>query len=191
MLSREEILEILERTNVLQYGHFRFSSGRHSDKYLQCAQLLQHPDYAAVVCGELAQHFREDGIDLVIGPALGGIIIAYEVARTLGVRSIFAEREDDRMLLKRGFHIEPGERVLVVEDVMTTGASVNEVMEIAAQEGGSVVGAGILIDRSHGRAEFGVKTVSLLHMDLVDYSPAECPLCQQGLPLQKPGSRKA
>ncbi len=190
MLSREEILEILERTNVLQRGHFRFSSGRHSDKYLQCAQLLQYPDYAAVVCGELAQHFRQEGIDVVVGPAMGGIVIAYEVARTLGVRSIFAEREQDRLVLRRGFHIDKNERALVVEDVVTTGASVNEVMEIVAQEGGHVVGTGILIDRSRGRAQFGVKTVSLLEMDLVDYSPAECPMCQQGIPLQKPGSRK-
>lgn len=190
MLSREEILDILKRTNVWQKGHFCFSSGRHSDQYLQCAQVLQYPDYAALLCGELAQHFREDGIDVVVGPALGGIIIAYEVARSLGIRAMFAEREEDKMLLRRGFQVEEGERVLVVEDVVTTGSSVNEVMELVTDRGGKVVGVGVLVDRSRGRAQFGVKTVSLLKLDLIDYSPAECPLCAQGIPLIKPGSRK-
>ncbi len=143
-----------------------------------------------MVCAQLAEHFKDDEVETVIGPALGGIIIAYEVARSLGVRSIFAEREEDKMLLRRGFHTKRGERVLVVEDVLTTGASVNEVMELVTSSGSQVIGVAALVDRSRGRAQFGVKTVSLLEMALVDYSPAECPLCQQGLPIIKPGSRK-
>lgn len=191
MMSKEEILTILQKTNVLQQGHFRFTSGRHSDKYMQCAQLLQYPNYAAILCGELASHFQGDDIDLVIGPALGGILVAYEVARHLGVRAIFAEREaDNKMVLRRGFQVRKGERVLVVEDVVTTGASVNEVTEIVNIEGGQVVGIGMLVDRSRGRADFGIKTVPLLKLDLIDYAPAECPLCRQGIPLIKPGSRK-
>lgn len=190
MMTEAEILAILKETNVWQKGHFRFTSGRHSDQYLQCAQLLQYPKYAAKICTELATHFQADRIDTVIGPALGGIIIAYEVARVLGVRAIFAEREEEKMLLRRGFQIEKGERVLVVEDVITTGGSVNEVLELVTMNGGLIVGVGALIDRSRGRAEFGVKMVSLLQMDLIDYSPAECPLCQQGIPIIKPGSRK-
>lgn len=190
MLSKEEIMNIFEKTNVLQTGHFRFTSGRHGDRYLQCAQLLQYPQYAALLCTQLALDFWDECIDVVVGPAVGGIIVAYEVARVLGVRGIFAERENEKMQLRRGFSIKPAERVLVVEDVTTTGGSVKEVIDLVRANGGEVAGVGTLIDRSQGRAVFGTKMASLIQLDFCDYSAEECPLCQQGIPLVKPGSRK-
>lgn len=189
MMQREEILDLFQKTGVLLEGHFRLTSGRHSGKYLQCAQVLQYPQYTDKLAEELAAAFTGQAIDTVIGPALGGIIIAYEVARKLGTRALFAERENGVMTLRRGFRISPGERVLVVEDVVTTGGSVNEVLEIVAAQQGQVVGVGALVDRSGGRLNFGVPLRALLELEIPSYSPAECPLCQAGLPLVKPGSR--
>jgi len=189
MMQREEILDLFQKTGVLLEGHFRLTSGRHSGQYLQCAQVLQYPRYTDQLAEELAAAFTGQAIDTVIGPALGGIIIAYEVARKLGTRALFAERENGVMTLRRGFRISPGERVLVVEDVVTTGGSVNEVLEIVAAQQGQVVGVGALVDRSGGRLNFGVPLRALLELEIPSYSPAECPLCQAGLPLVKPGSR--
>lgn len=189
MMQREEILDLFQKTGVLLEGHFRLTSGRHSGQYLQCAQVLQYPQYTDQLAEELAAAFTGQAIDTVIGPALGGIIIAYEVARKLGTRALFAERENGVMTLRRGFRISPGERVLVVEDVVTTGGSVNEVLEIVAAQQGQVVGVGALVDRSGGRLNFGVPLRALLELEIPSYSPAECPLCQAGLPLVKPGSR--
>jgi orotate phosphoribosyltransferase len=189
-MNQPEILEILRETGVLMEGHFRLTSGRHSGRYLQCAQVLQYPKYSEIIGREIANRFKDEEIDTVIGPALGGVIIAYEVARALGVKSLFTEREDGKMRLRRGFNVEEGERVLVVEDVITTGGSVNEVMEILVEAGAKVVGVGVIVDRSCGKVNFGVPTHSLVGLDIESYSPAECPLCQQGLPLVKPGSRK-
>jgi orotate phosphoribosyltransferase len=189
-MNQPEILEILRETGVLMEGHFRLTSGRHSGRYLQCAQVLQYPKYSEIIGREIASRFVGEEIDTVIGPALGGVIIAYEVARALGVKSLFTEREDGKMRLRRGFNVEEGERVLVVEDVITTGGSVNEVMEILVEAGAKVVGVGVIVDRSSGKVNFGVPTHSLVSLDIESFSPAECPLCQQGLPLVKPGSRK-
>lgn len=189
MMQREQILDLFQKTGVLLEGHFRLTSGRHSGQYLQCAQVLQYPQYTDQLAEELAAAFTGQAIDTVIGPALGGIIIAYEVARKLGTRALFAERENGVMTLRRGFRISPGERVLVVEDVVTTGGSVNEVLEIVAAQQGQVVGVGALVDRSGGRLNFGVPLRALLELEIPSYSPAECPLCQAGLPLVKPGSR--
>jgi orotate phosphoribosyltransferase len=189
-MTQTEIMDILKKTGVLMEGHFRLTSGRHSGRYLQCAQVLQYPKYSEIIGKEIASRFKDADIDTVIGPALGGVIIAYEVARALGVKSLFTEREDGKMKMRRGFCINEGEKVLVVEDVITTGGSVNEVMEILVQEGAQVVGVGVIVDRSAGKVNFGVPTESLVSLDIESYSPAECPLCQQGLPLVKPGSRK-
>jgi orotate phosphoribosyltransferase len=189
MLSQDEVVKIFQDSGALLSGHFRLTSGRHGDRYFQCALVLQHPDYTATLCRELAERFREEGVSAVIGPAMGGIIVSYETARALGVRSLFTERENGVMKLRRGFSIAPGEKVLVVEDVVTTGGSVREVIEVVCGLGGEVVGAGVLVDRSGGRVDLGVRKEALLNMEVVSYDPGECPLCRQGIPAIKPGSR--
>jgi orotate phosphoribosyltransferase len=190
MLTQAEIQQIFIASEALLEGHFRLTSGRHSDRYIQCAKVLQYPEYTTKLCQELAGRFAGAGVDLVVGPAMGGIIVAYEMARQLGVKAIFTEREDNVMQLRRGFTIKPGEKVLVVEDVITTGGSVSEVIELVRQAGGIVAGVAVLVDRSNGKIDLGVRTESLLAMDVKSYSPEECPLCSSGLPLVKPGSRK-
>lgn len=188
-MDRERIEEILKECGVLQEGHFVLTSGRHSDKYMQCALLLQYPKYAELLCRELAESFRDLEIDVVVAPAVGAIIVGYEVARALGVKSLFAERENGKMTLRRGFAIKPGEKVLVVEDVTTTGGSVVEVMEMVKSLGGVVQGVGILIDRSGGALDFGIKHASLLSVPVESWPAEDCPLCKEGLPFTKPGSR--
>ncbi|MGI6423958.1 MAG: orotate phosphoribosyltransferase [Tepidanaerobacteraceae bacterium] len=189
-MTREEVIKLFSETGVLQKGHFQLTSGRHSDKYLQCAQLLQHPDATQKACKELAKHFKDMNIETVIGPAMGGIIISYEMGRQLNCRSIFAERENGKMTLRRGFTIKPGEKVLVVEDVVTTGGSVKEVISLIKELGGDVVGVAVLVDRSGGKVDFGVSAKYLLDLQVESYLPKECPLCKEGLPMTKPGSRK-
>jgi orotate phosphoribosyltransferase len=189
METQEKTSRILEKVNALQTGHFRLSSGRHSDKYMQCAKLFEHPALSAELCSELAERFSD--IDFVAGPAIGGIIIAYEVARALGVRSIFAEREDGRMTLRRGFSVSPGERALVVEDVVTTGGSVMDVIGVLREMEAEIAGVGAVVDRSGGTAGFGVPFFPLMVLDASSWEESECPLCRQGVPVIKPGSRKA
>lgn len=189
MLSKEEIIKIFKDTGAMLTGHFRLTSGRHSDQYFQCALVLQHPRYTDVLCRELANRYAGERISAVIGPAMGGIVVSYETARVLGVRSLFTERDNGKMTLRRGFSIEPGEKVLVVEDVITTGGSVREVIEVVRGLGGHVVGAAVLVDRSNGTADIGVRTEALLTTQVLSYSPEECPLCRQGIPAIKPGSR--
>ncbi|MBS4021198.1 MAG: orotate phosphoribosyltransferase [Dethiobacter sp.] len=191
MLTEDKVLEILKETEVLLEGHFLLTSGKHSDRYLQCARVLQYPHHAAVLCGALAEHFASAKPQLCIGPALGGVIIAYETARSLGVRGIFAERDKDgEMELRRGFNVKPGERVLVLEDVVTTGGSVLEVVNLVKDMGGEVVGVGSIVDRSGGMADFDVPFTSLIKLDAKAFDSADCPLCLQGIPAVKPGSRK-
>ncbi len=190
MLTGQEAIEIFTKANALLTGHFRLTSGRHSGQYMQCAQVLQYPQYAARLCEALAEKFAGTKIDVVVGPALGGIIVAYEVGRALGVKTFFTEREQRTMSLRRGFTINPGDKVLVVEDVVTTGGSVKEVIDVVREKGGEVVGVGVLVDRSNGKVDFGVKTESILQMEIESYDPEDCPLCKQGLPLVKPGSRQ-
>ncbi|MDD3652883.1 MAG: orotate phosphoribosyltransferase [Desulfotomaculaceae bacterium] len=189
MLTKDEIITIFQKTEAMLTGHFKLTSGLHSDRYFQCAMILQHPDHTGVLCGELARRFAGENISVVVGPAMGGIIVSYEVAHALGVRSIFTEREEGVMKLRRGFFITPGEKVLVVEDVITTGGSVLEVIDLIRMLGGEVVGAGVLVDRSNGKIELGVRTEALLTTEVLSYSPDECPLCRQGLAVVKPGSR--
>ncbi|MDR2136704.1 MAG: orotate phosphoribosyltransferase [Synergistaceae bacterium] len=189
-MELEQALEIFRRTGVMQEGHFKLTSGLHSDRYMQCARLFQYPEDSIRVCAEIAEAFRDKGLDLVAGPALGGIIIAYEVARILGVRNVFAEREDGTMTLRRGFQVSAGERVLVVEDVVTTGGSVKELMALLRSQGAEVVGVGSVVDRSNGIVDFGVPFYPLAAMNVKIWEPDACPLCRQGVPIVKPGSRK-
>lgn len=184
------LIKLMERTGVFQEGHFLLSSGMHSGRYLQCARLLQHPDLAEQVCAALAQRFVGEGIQVVLGAALGGIIVAHETARALGARALFAEREGGRLVLRRGFTIHPGERVLLVEDVITTGGTVRELYGLVEEAGGEVVGVGAIVDRSAGRMILpGKRLEALLALEIETYLPPECPLCQGGIPLVKPGSR--
>lgn len=191
MISDENnILEIFKKTGALLHGHFLLTSGRHSSMYFQCAKVLQYPEYTEKVCKVIADYFKTYEIDTVISPAMGGIIVGQEVARQLNKRSIFAEREDKKLTLRRGFTIDKGEKLLVCEDVVTTGGSVFEVIDIVKQQGGEVVGVGYIVDRSSGKVQFGYPQVSTMKMDVISYSPEECPLCLEKLPLVKPGSRK-
>lgn len=190
MINKEEALKAFVDSGALLEGHFKLTSGRHSNQYMQCAQLLQYPDLTEKVIGNIVEQFKEDNIDLVIGPAMGGIIVAYETARQLGKPSIFTERENGEMLLRRGFQIKPGQKILVVEDVITTGGSVKEVIEVVEKSGGVVAGVGILVDRSGGKVTFGVKQAAVLTMDITSWEVDECPLCKEGLTEAiKPGSR--
>ena len=188
-LTEREILELFRKTGAILEGHFLLSSGLHSPKYVQCARLLQHPALAERVCRALAARAAAlDPIDVVVGPALGGVIVAHELARALGVRGMFAEREAGRMTLRRGFEIVPGERVLVAEDVVTTGRSSLEVAELVTALGGTVVGAACLVDRRLG-GELPFHLVSLVKLAIEAFPPEDCPLCREGLPYTKPGSR--
>ena len=189
-MSKEEVLNLFKETGALLEGHFRLTSGLHSPHYFQCAKVLQYPQHAQKLCWEIACYFMTEKINLVIGPALGGIIVAQEVARLLSARSIFAEREDNKMTLRRGFEIKPGERVLVVEDVVTTGGSIMEVIDLVQKASAHLVGVGFLVDRSQQRASFDVPKFSVIEMDVVTYQPDACPLCKKGIPVVKPGSRK-
>ena len=188
-MTREEKIQLLTDAHVLQTGHFRLTSGRHSDRYMQCARVFENAKYSEAVCRDIADAYRGEKIDLVIGPALGGIIITSEVARQLGTRNIFAERENGTMTLRRGFAIEPGARVLVVEDTITTGGSVREVIDLVREKGGVVVGVGSVVDRSNGKVDFGVPLHAFLSMEVESFGEEDCPLCKQGLPIIKPGSR--
>jgi orotate phosphoribosyltransferase len=190
MLDQKEILEIMRETKVLREGHFRMTSGRHSRQYMQCAQVLQYPKFTERLCEDLARRFKGQELHAVVAPAIGGIIIAYEVAKVLGIRALFTEREDGKMTFRRGFHLEDDENVLVVEDVITTGGSVIEVIEAVRERGANVAGVGVVVDRSGGRVHFGVKTEVLLAMEIETWDPEDCPLCKQGIPILKPGSRK-
>lgn len=189
MLENAEILEIFKDCQAILDGHFLLSSGLHSSKYIQCAKMLQYPDKAALVCSALAEKFKELEIEVVVGPAMGGIIVAHEVAKSLGVRAIFAERENEAMKLRRGFSINEGERVLIVEDVITTGGSILEVANLVKSLKGKVISLASLIDRSNDK-EFYLPIVSLLKIKAITYEKNGCPLCAEGLPLVKPGSKK-
>lgn len=186
----DEVLERFRRTGALLEGHFLLTSGLHSTNYLQCALVLQYPSEAEALAHAIAGEFGEQKIETVVAPAIGGIIIGWEVARALGVRSVWTEREGGRMTLRRGFTINPGERVLVVEDVITTGGSTRETVEALRDAGAHVVGAASIVDRSGGRAEVGVPRVALVTLDVPAFAPDSCPLCADAIPLVKPGSRK-
>ena len=188
-MTEAEVLTIFRQSGALLEGHFRLSSGLHSPGYLQCALVLQHPREAETLGAALASLVRSLGVQTVLSPALGGIVIGQEVGRGLGVRAIFAERQDGTLTLRRGFTLDPGEKVLVVEDVVTTGGSTRETMDVARAAGAVVVGACAIVDRSGGKQGLDVPFHALLPMDVKAYKEDECPLCKQGVPVVKPGSR--
>ncbi len=188
--SENEILNIFKETEALLEGHFLLTSGRHSNYYFQCAKVLQYPKHMENICSLIAEHFKSFDIDTVIAPAIGGIVVGQEVARQLGKRSIFAEREDKKLTLRRGFSLKPGEKVLVCEDVVTTGGSVFEVIDIVKASGAEVVGVGFIVDRSNGKVDFGFPQYSTVKMNVVSYQPEECEICKTDIPLVKPGSKK-
>lgn len=191
-----EILEseaerIFKEAGAFTEGHFQLTSGLHSPMYWEKFRILEHPRYTERLCRMIANHFRDENVQLVAGPTTGGVIVAYEVARQLGVRSIFAERVGtSARVFRRGFEIAPGERVLVVDDVLTTGGSVREVMAEAGRKGGQLVGIGVLVDRTQADVDFGIPLFSCLRTVVPTYEPEQCPLCGEGKPLVKPGSRE-
>lgn len=189
-MRRDEVLHLLEEAGAVRRGHFELSSGRHSGHYIQCALVLQYPEHAEKLGRALASQFHDSAVGCVASPALGGILLGYEVARALGVRSVFVERDGSgQMALRRGFQFAPEERVLVIEDVWTTGGSTRETISVVEQEGGCVVAAGALIDRSGGRLELPVRAQALLEMDVPSYEADDCPLCRAGSAVVRPGSR--
>ncbi|MBW3625688.1 MAG: orotate phosphoribosyltransferase [Armatimonadetes bacterium] len=184
----EGVLDAFREADALLEGHFLLASGRHSDRYLEKALVLQYPRNVERMCRELARRFEDSRPDVVIGPTTLGVVLSYEVAKHLGARSIFAEREGDGRALRRGFRIEPGQRVLVVDDILTTGGSVRDVLEVVREWQGETVGVGVLVDRSTAPLDFGVRTEALLKMEVTTYAPEECPLCRDQVPLVKPGT---
>ncbi|MCQ9208059.1 MAG: orotate phosphoribosyltransferase [Omnitrophica bacterium] len=188
-MNQKEILQIFQKAAALLEGHFLLSSGLHSGQYLQCALVLENPQIAQKLCRPLAENFKADKLTAVIGPAMGGIIFSYELARALGVRALFTEREAGKMCLRRGFKLLPEDKVLVAEDVITTGGSVKEVIEVVTASGATVIAVCALVDRSKGDVNFGVDFKSLIKIAAPTFRPEECPLCKKKIPLVKPGSR--
>lgn len=188
-MTDTEVLALFRQAGALLDGHFKLSSGLHSDRYLQSALVLQHPDFAEQLghaLGERTKHFQATA---VLSPALGGIVIGQEVGRALHVRALFAERQDGRLSLRRGFTLEPADRVLIVEDVITTGGSTRETIAVAEATGALVVGAASIVDRGAEGGRVDVPLQSLVRMEVAAYDPASCPMCAKGLPVVKPGSR--
>lgn len=187
-MDEQQVLDLFRGTGVLLDGHFKLTSGKHSPMFLQCSQVMQYPAQAGPLAAALANKLTGVKADAVIGPAMGGIILAYEVGRALGLRAIFAERQDGTMTLRRGFHITPGERFVVVEDAVSTGGSVREVIDVVKERGGEVVAVGSLVDRSGGKVAFGVPSATMVTLEVPAYPPDDCPLCRAGLPLTLPKS---
>jgi orotate phosphoribosyltransferase len=185
-----DINTMLHKSGAMLTGHFLLSSGLHSGQYLQCALLLSYPGYASVLCRKLAHRFQKDKIDLVIGPAYGGIIVAYELARLVNARAIFTERKNSLMQMRRGFSINKGQRVLIAEDVVTTGRSVKDVIKAIRPYRPEIIGVAALIDRSSRRHVFGkIPFRSVKRINITTYTPGRCPLCRDNIQLVKPGSR--
>lgn len=186
MLAQDRILEIFQDSGALLTGHFRLRSGLHSDRFLQTAVVLQYPEYASAFAAEIAAQVKVEAVDVVIGPAIGGVILAYEVARTLGARALFGEKSGDQMTLRPGFKIEPRDLIVVVDDVLTTGGSVSKLVNLSRQCRAQVAAAAFIVDRSATPIDFGAQTISLAKIDIPTYAPGECPLCQRGIPLVEP-----
>ena len=188
-LPKEDLLNIFRETKALLEGHFQLTSGLHSAQYFQCARVLQYPKYLHLFAGQIADHFAYSDVEVVVSPAIGGIVVGTEVGRMMRARTVFAERKDGTMELRRGFELHPGERVLIVEDVVTTGGSVFEVVELVKKANAKLAGVGYIVDRSNGKIKFDAKYFSVLQLDVVTYKPEECPLCKEGQEVIKPGSR--
>lgn len=183
--------ELLRETGAILEGHFLLTSGLHSRLYVEKFNVLQHPEYTEKLCEMIANHFKDEGVETVIGPATGGIILSQVTARILGTRSIFTERENGKMTLRRGFRITPGEKVLIVEDIVTTGGSIREVVDVVKAAGGDIRGIGLFVDRSGGHADYGVPgniVFPLVRLTVPTYSPNDCSLCKEGVPITERGS---
>lgn len=183
----ESVGQMLVNAKVVMDGHFLLASGLHSPRYLEKFRLLQYPEYTSRMCRMLAEHFRESGVEVVAGPALGGVILAYEVARLLGVRAVYAERVGGRRGFRRGLSIEAGEKTLIVDDILTTGGSVVDVLNAVNKVGGTVVGVGVLIDRSGGEVDVGAPMYTCHRVEVPTYRPDDCPACREGVALVRPG----
>lgn len=188
-LTDEQILQAFQKTEGVLHGHFLLTSGRHSDTYMQCAKLFVDPQESEKLCAELADRLKEFHADVIVSPAVGGIIMGYEVARQLKIKNFFAERVDGKMTLRRGFRLEKGVKVIVVEDVVTTGGSVKEVIRLVQDAGCEVAAVASIVDRSNGNVDFGLPYRALLTMEVVSYDAESCPLCKAGSVPYKPGSR--
>lgn len=188
-MKEAEVRQLLVDTGAILEGHFLLTSGLHSPIYVEKFQVLQYPEHTARLCAALAERFADCNVELVIGPVTGGVLLAHEVGKNLGTRAIFTERENGKMTLRRGFTIKQGERVLIVEDIVTTGGSVQEVIDVVREHGGNPVGVGMLVDRSGGTVKFGIPSQALLNLSVPAYNPATCPLCKRKLPFTKRGSR--
>ncbi len=187
-MTEQEIKQLFIETNAIMEGHFLLTSGLHSPLYVEKFNVLQHPDYTEKLCRELASRFKDDRIETVVGPMTGGILLAHETGKALGTRAIFTERENGRMTFRRGFSLSPGERVLIVEDIVTTGGSVREVIDVVREAGGVPVAVGMLVDRSGGKADFSpVPHQALLHLAVETFTAEDCPLCKKGVPMTKRG----
>jgi len=185
----KNVEQIFQKSGAIRNGHFLLASGLHSPVYWEKFQVLQYPNYTEPLCRMIATHFQKQGVQVVAGPTTGGIILAYEVARQLGVRGIFAEKEGNTRAFRRGFGISSGERVLIVDDILTTGSSIVEVMAAVTRQGGIIIGIGVLVDRSEQQGiEFGAPLFSCLRSITTVYPPSDCPLCAAQIPLVKPGS---
>jgi len=188
-MDKKDIIQIFKSTEALLEGHFVLTSGRHSNTYFQCAKVLQYPEYLTLFGREITDHFEEYDIDAVISPAIGGVVIGTEVGRQLGIKTIFTERKDGVMKLRRGFEIEEGEKLLIVEDVLTTGGSIKEVVEIINKLKGNIVGIGLVVDRSSGKVNLHENQYSVLQHQAISYAENEVPKELADIPIQKPGSR--
>jgi orotate phosphoribosyltransferase len=185
-----DIMQIFKDAGAILEGHFSLTSGLHSPVYWEKFRVLQYPHYTERLCRLIAEHFKKEEVQVVAGPTTGGIILAFEVARQLGVKGIFAEKEGEGRVFRRGFTINPGERVLIVDDVLTTGSSIIEVMEAVKKLEGTIIGIGVLVDRAEQKKEFGAPLFSCIRSATVTYPPAECPLCAAGIPLVRLGGQK-
>ena len=188
MLEENQILQILKDTNALMEGHFLLTSGLHSPQYIEKFRILEQPVYTELFCKQIAEIFKSHNISVVVGPMTGGIILAYEVAKQLGAKSIFTERVDGKMKFKRGFTLSETDNVLIVEDIITTGGSILEVIEKVKKSNAKIIGLGYIVDRSNGKAIFNIPSKPLLTLNVTTYKPDECPLCKAGIKLVKPGS---
>ncbi|NOY06103.1 MAG: orotate phosphoribosyltransferase [Chlorobi bacterium] len=186
-MQQNIVLDLFRDAGAFLEGHFLLTSGLHSPHYIEKFRVLERPEITARLCKAFADHFAPQEPTVVIGPMTGGIILAFETARNLGTKSIFTERVDGKMMLRRGFEIKPDDRVLILEDVVTTGGSLMEVIEVVKDTGATIVGIGLLVDRSGGKAQFGFPVYALMTLDVQTFEPDSCPLCRQGIPLIKPG----
>ena len=187
-MTEKEVEDLLIETSAIMEGHFLLTSGLHSPRYVEKFNVLQKPVYTEKLCRAMAEKFKDANIETVVGPVTGGILLAHETGKALGTRAIFTERENGKMTCRRGFTLHEGERVLIVEDIVTTGGSIREVIDVVKEHGGIPVAVSMLVDRSGGKATFGdVPSTALLHMDVQTYQPDECPLCKQGIPMTKRG----